>query len=209
MEAYRRLGARSCVPIYNALDPLTHFQAPHDPGFEGHLAFLGNRLPDREDRVEEFFLRAAHSRPNHRFLLGGNGWADKSLPCNVRYLGHVYTRDHNSLNSTVRAVLNINRRSMAEYGFSPPTRIFEAAGAAACIITDQWNGIEAFLEPGSEVLVARNGDEVAAHLDSLSPESAQRIGLAAQRRILADHTYAHRASELEAVLGGSVEILVS
>lgn len=106
-------------------------------------------------------------------------------------------------------MLNINRRSMAEYGFSPPTRIFEAAGAAACIITDQWNGIEAFLEPGSEVLVARNGDEVAAHLDSLSPESAQRIGLAAQRRILADHTYAHRASELEAVLGGSVEILVS
>jgi spore maturation protein CgeB len=209
VEAYQTLGARSCVPIYNALDPLTHFRAPHDPAFEGHLAFLGNRLPDREARVEEFFLRAAEARPSHQFVLGGNGWSDKPMPPNVRYLGHVYTRDHNSLNSTVRAVLNINRRSMAEYGFSPPTRIFEAAGAAACIITDQWNGIETFLEPGSEVLVARNGGEVAAHLDSLSPETARRIGLAAQRHILADHTYAHRASQLEAVLRGSVEMLAS
>ena len=83
---------------------------------------------------------------------------------NVDYLGHVYTADHNALNCSATAVLNINRDSMARFGFSPPTRIFEAAGAGACLITDAWPGVEEFLEPGREVLVAADGDEVAAHL---------------------------------------------
>ena len=80
------------------------------------------------------------------------------------YLGHVYTADHNAFNCTPRAVLNVSRDSMARYGFSPATRVFEAAGAGACLITDAWEGIEQFLEPGREVLVARDGDEVAEHV---------------------------------------------
>ena len=130
--------------------------------------------------MEEFFLEAAAQLPQKQFLLGGNGWEDKPKPDNVRYVGHVYTEDHNALNSTAAAVLNINRASMARYGFSPPTRVFEAAGAAACLITDEWLGIELFLQPGSEVLVARSGADVAAHLDALSPERARKLGEAAQ-----------------------------
>ncbi len=200
VDAYTRLGARECVPIYNALDPETHFPAAPDPRFACDLAFLGNRLPDREARVEEFFFRAAERLPERRFLLGGNGWGDRQLPANVGYLGHVYTRDHNAFNSTPLAVLNISRESMARYGFSPATRVFEAAGAGACLITDRWIGIELFLAPGEEVLVAGDGDEVAALLGELSPERAREIGSAARRRILAEHTYAHRAAEVEAVL---------
>ncbi len=91
------------------------------------------------------------------------------------------------LNSTPRAVLNINRESMARYGFSPPTRIFEAAGAAACLIyADAWEGVEMFLEPDLEVLVARDCEEVAGHLRSLTPARARAIGDAAHKRILAD-----------------------
>lgn len=199
VNAYCALGARQCVPIYNALDSHTHFPVPPDSRFEADLAFLGNRLPDREARVEEFFLGAAALLPEQQCLLGGNGWDDKPKPKNVRYVGHVYTRDHNAFNCTPKAVLNINRESMARYGFSPPTRIFEAAGAGACIVTDHWEGIELFLEPGKEVLVARDGSEVAAHIRSLSVESARRIGIAGQRRILSEHTYAHRAAQWEHV----------
>src|SRR5205814_4689358 len=123
-----------------------------------------NRLPDREARVEDFFLRTATLLPHRTFLLGGNGWADKPLPPNVKPLGHVYTHDHNAFNATPLAVLNVNRESMARYGFSPPTRVFEAAGACACLITDYWVGIEMFLEPGKEVLLAHDGLEVAEHL---------------------------------------------
>ena len=91
---------------------------------------------------------------------------------------------------------------MARYGFSPPTRVFEAAGAAACLITDQWEGIEMFLEPGTEVLVAANGEEVFEHLRALTPERARAIGKAAYDRVLAEHTYTHRAAQLENVLEG-------
>jgi spore maturation protein CgeB len=201
IQAYRRFGARDCVPIYNALDPTTHHPVPPDPRFAGDLGFLGNRLPDREARVEEFFLQAAAKLPERRFLLGGSGWGDKPRPANVDYLGHVYTRDHNAFNCTPLAVLNVNRESMARYGFSPPTRVFEAAGAGACLITDAWEGIELFLEPEWEVLVARHGDEVVERLRELTPDRARQIGQAALRRILSEHTYAHRAAQVEAVLG--------
>jgi spore maturation protein CgeB len=200
IQAYTRLGARACVPVYNALDPSTHYPVPPDSRFSADLAFLGNRLPDREARVEEFFLAPALALPGHRFLLGGSGWSDKPLPRNVRYLGHVYTRDHNAFNGTPRAVLNVNRDSMARYGFSPPTRVFEAAGAGGCLITDAWQGIDMFLEPGVEVLVAETGHEVVSHLEALTPARATAIGRAARARILAQHTYAHRAAQVETLL---------
>jgi spore maturation protein CgeB len=159
--------------------------------------------------VEEFFLNIAPCLPEKKFLLGGEGWGDKPMSPNVRYLGHVYTRDHNSLNCTARAVLNISRESMARFGFSPATRVFEAAGAGACLITDYWIGIEQFLEPEKEVLVARSGTEVARHLRELTPEHAKRIGDAALKRVLAEHTYAQRAEQLEKVLEGKNMLLTS
>lgn len=202
VRAYKSLGARQCVPIYNALDPSTHYPVEPDRRFDCDLAFLGNRLPDRESRVEEFFLQTANDLPSHQFLLGGNGWGDKPMPANVRYLGHVYTHEHNAFNCTPLAVLNINRESMARYGFSPATRVFEAVGAGACLITDYWEGIEQFLEPDSEILVAQNGKEVAEHIRSLTEERANFIGNAARKRVLSEHTYAHRITQLEAVLEG-------
>ncbi len=202
VDAYAALGARACVPVYNALDPATHFPVPAEARFAADLSFVGNRLPDREARVEDFFLAAAAALPERRFLLAGNGWSDKAMPANVRYHGHAYTRDHNALNCSALAVLNINRASMARYGFSPPTRVFEAAGAGACLITDAWQGIEMFLEPGREILVARSGDDVAALLRDLSPGRARAIGGAARACVLAHHTYDHRADQVDALLQG-------
>ena len=201
VNAYRELGAQRCVPIYNALDPATHHPVAPEARFAGDLSFLGNRLPDREARVEDFFLKAAALLPRARMLLGGSGWEDRALPANVRRLGHVYTQDHNALNCSARAVLNIHRDSMARFGFSPATRVFEAAGAGACLITDAFEGVEQFLEPGREVLVARSGEEVAEHVERLTPKDAERMGRAALRRVLAEHTYSHRAVQVEAELG--------
>lgn len=198
---YEALGARRCVPVYNALDPSTHFPVKSESRFSGLLGFLGNRLPDREKRVEDFFLKAANDQPESSFLLGGSGWGDKGLPSSVRYLGHVYTHQHNAFNSSVRAVLNLSRDSMAMNGFSPATRVFEAAGAGACLITDAWKGIEMFLEPDMEVLVARDGSEVREHVSALEEQKSRLIGARARKRILAEHTYAHRAALLEEVLG--------
>ncbi|MCX8252607.1 Spore maturation protein CgeB [Beijerinckiaceae bacterium RH AL1] len=199
VDAYRRFGARDCVPIYNAFDASTHYPVAPDPQFACDLAFLGNRLPDRESRVEEFFLKPASMLPDRNFLIGGNGWETKQMPRNVRHRGHVYTAEHNAFNCTPRAVLNVARDSMARIGFSPATRVFEAAGAAACLITDDWEGIEHFLKPGEEVLVARDGRDVADHLEGLTLERAREIGAAALARVRAEHTYALRGAQTAAL----------
>jgi spore maturation protein CgeB len=201
IDEYLALGARICVPIYNALDPSTHFPVRSVRRFAADLSFLGNRLPDREERVDEFFLTAAAALPSHRFLIGGSGWEDKPMPENVQNVGHVFTADHNALNCSATAVLNISRVSMARYGFAPATRVFEAAGAGACLITDAWEGIGEFFEPGEEVLVAQSGDDVAKIVDSLRQNFAESIGRAAYRRVLADHTYAQRAEQFEQTIG--------
>lgn len=198
--AYLEAGARRCIPIYNALDSTTHFPVEEDPRFSCDLAFLGNRLPDREARVEEFFLKAAAAAPNRQFLIGGSGWETKQMPTNVEQLGHVSTADHNAFNSSPLAVLNIARDSMARMGFSPATRVFEAAGAAGCLISDAWEGIEMFLKPGTEVLVARDGKDVAEHLAQLTPARSAEIGRAALARVLSEHTYERRAAEVDHIL---------
>jgi spore maturation protein CgeB len=170
------------------------------------LSFLGNRLPDREARVEEFFLQAAALLPERAFLLGGSGWDGKPMPANVRLAGHVGTADHNAFFCSGLATLNINRDSMARYGFSPPTRVFEAAGSGACLITDAWEGIEMFLEPGREILVASSGAEVAELLGGLNLADRQRIAEAGRTRVLAEHTYAQRARQVTELLQNGIRV---
>ncbi|EPE96882.1 CgeB family protein [Rhizobium grahamii] len=199
VQAYGGLGARECIPIYNALDPDTHHPVAPDERFSADLGFLGNRLPDREARVEDFFLEPASRLIQTRFLLGGSGWHDKPMSSNIKRVGHVATGEHNAFNVTPKAVLNISRESMAQNGFSPATRVFEAAGAGACLITDHWEGIELFLRPDEEVLVARDGKDVVDLLADLTTERARSIGKKAMARVLANHTYTQRAEIVDSI----------
>jgi spore maturation protein CgeB len=197
VAAYEALGPAPCLPVYNALDPETHHPVAPDPRFAADLALLANRLPDREARVEAFLFGPAERLPGMRFLLGGAGWDDKPLRENLRWIGHVPTADHNAFNVTPRAVLNVNRASMAQTGWSPPTRVFEAAGAGACLITDDWPGLGLFLAPDEEVLVARDGLDVQEIMGELTDARAREIGARARERLLGEHTYARRAAELD------------
>lgn len=203
-EGYRELGARSYASIYNGLDPETHHPVGADPRLVCDLAFLGNRLPDREQRVCDLFLRAAELAPRRTFLLGGEGWGDKSLPENVRWIGHVGTVDHNRINCSAQMVMNINRSSMASFGFSPPTRIFEAAGAGACLLCDEWPGIEECFTPDAELIVVRSAEDVVRAVENSSAASRQRMAAAFRERALRDHTYAQRAQQAEEIFGAYV-----
>lgn len=196
-EQYLAFGARAYFSMYNGLDPETHYPVPPDPSLACDVAFLGNRLPDREARVEELFLHAAELAPESRFLLGGEGWADKPMPANVRYVGHVPTADHNRVNCSAGMVMNINRASMAQSGFSPPTRVFEVAGAGTCLLCDDWPGIDDCFEPGKEILVVRSAQDVVDALATYDTAARQRIGKAFHARALRDHTYAQRAAQAD------------
>lgn len=207
IDAYKSLNARVCTPIYNALDPETHFKVPKETDFVADIAFLGNRLPDREERVWEFFIHVAEKLPRIKFLLGGNGWNTVTLPPNIKYIGHVYTYQHNAFNSSPRIILNISRQSMADYGFSPATRVFEAAGAGACILTDFWNGIEKFFEPGKEIFVAESGSDVVSLLMNISQKKAEEYGHAALKKVLDAHSYEKRANQIDRLLTNTVDLL--
>jgi spore maturation protein CgeB len=197
-DAYLRFGARAYYSIYNGLDPETHHPVPPAVDLACDVAFLGNRLPDREARVEELFLRAAALAPDKTFLLGGEGWGDKVLPANVRYIGHVPTAQHNRVNCSAGMVMNINRSSMADCGYAPPTRIFEVAGAGACLLCDDWPGIADCFEPGREILVVRTAQDVVTALSRYDNDARRGIGNAFLRRALRNHTYAQRAEQAQA-----------
>jgi spore maturation protein CgeB len=134
------------------------------------------------------------------FVLGGEGWADKRLPSNVRWIGHVASDRHNLVNCSARMVLNVNRDSMATTGFSPPTRVFEAAGAGACVITDAWEGIEHFFEPNAEILIAKSGSDVLKELRNTNAQAAAKMGFAMLTRAQRDHTYESRARQVHSEL---------
>lgn len=205
VEHYTALGAANCHPIYNGLDPETHYPVVNESALQCDLVFVGNRLPDRERRVQDFFLRAAALAPEFQFVLGGEGWAGKDLPENVRWVGHVGTNDHNRMNCSARMVLNINRDSMAGIGYSPPTRVFEAAGAGACLITDQWIGVETFFNPGHEILVASNAEEVVHYLRTISNAEARKIGHHMRQRALKEHAYQLRAKQFDEIVTNAWE----
>ena len=201
IDAYLDLGANQCHAIHSALDPDMHYPELPAQQFSATLGFLGNRLPDREPRIHEFFFKAVRALPEMQFILGGNGWENVASQFdNLQYVGRVPPHDYNIFNSSPLAVLNINRDSMARTGFSQPTRIFETAGTGACLIMDRWEGAEQFLKPGSEVLLASNGEEVISHLRNLTPEKARQIGEAARVRVLTEHTYRHRALQFEELI---------
>ena len=199
-EGYLRAGARAYASIYNGLDPETHHPVPPDASLACDVAFLGNRLPDREARVDELFLRAAALAPGRRFLLGGEGWGDKPMPPNVRYIGHVSTDDHNRFNCSAGMVMNVNRASMAAFGFSPPTRVFEVSGAGTCMLCDDWPGIDDCFEPGREILVVRTAEDVVAALNQHDDASRRAIGDAFHARGLRDHTYRQRALQAHSAI---------
>mgnify|MGYP004549678703 CR=1 FL=1 len=197
MTAYERGGGAKTIPLVTP-----HIGAKELYVTSGHYEKYGadSFQPIKTPNPgEEFFLKPAADLVGYSFLLGGNGWHDKGMSPNVRAIGHVGTVDHNAFNCTPRAVLNVARDSMAHIGFSPATRVFEAAGAAACLITDAWEGIEQFLTPDEEVLVARDGQDVAEHLEELTEERARAIGQAALARVLAEHTYALRGAQVHEI----------
>ncbi|GAC1659955.1 MAG: glycosyltransferase [Acidobacteriaceae bacterium] len=196
-SGYLRFGARAYYSMYNGLDPETHYPIASDPSLACDVAFLGNRLPDREARVEELFLRAASLAPEQSFILGGEGWGDKQMPRNVRWIGHVPTADHNRVNCSAGMVMNINRASMADFGYSPPTRVFEVAGAGTCLLCDDWPGIADCFGPDAEILVVTSAEDVVAALREHDHAARRRIGDAFHARALRDHTYAKRAAQAD------------
>ena len=198
-----RLGARLAVPLYGSVDPAVHQPVDPESSDRADLSYLGTYAADRQDGVEKLFLEPARRRPSRRFVLGGSMYPyDFPWMSNIYYRRHVSPDQHPAFYCSSRLTLNVTRRAMAETGYCPSGRLFEAAACGVPILSDWWEGLDAFFTPGREILVASTTDEAIASLERSDDELCD-IARRARERTLVEHTAARRALELEQALQGT------
>lgn len=202
-ELRSRLGARRTTPLYGHVDHYWHKPAEHEPWYSADLSYLGTYAADRQEGVERLLIEPARRRPKCDFLVGGSKYPDAiDWPANVRKLEHIPPAHHPSFFCSSRLTLNVTRADMARMGWCPSGRLFEAAACGAAMVSDDWDGLGAFFDPGEEILIARSSEEVVAALDR-SDEELRAIGKRARQRVLDEHTSMHRARTLLDLIGGS------
>jgi spore maturation protein CgeB len=197
LDALRhRLGARHVEPLYGHVDPDVHRPTAPKPQYQAALSYLGTYSEDRQFALERLFVASAVQRPNERFLIGGAQYPqDFPWSPNIHFVRHLPPAEHAAFFSSSRLTLNLTRRSMAQMGWCPSGRLFEAAACGTPVLSDYWDGLEDFFQLGSELLVANTGQDV---LDALDVDQADlaRVANAGRERVLEQHTSAHRAREL-------------
>jgi spore maturation protein CgeB len=196
----RRLGARDVHPLYGHVDPDVHQPRHPQPQYASDLSFLGTYAADRQPVLKRLFVAPAWRRPEKRFLIGGAQYPqDFPWSENIYFVRHLPPAEHAAFFSSSRLTLNLTRTPMAQMGWCPSGRLFEAAACGAALLSDDWEGLEAFFEPGEEVLIAHDTDDVLGALELDDAEIA-RIANAGRERVLEQHTSTRRAQELCALL---------
>jgi spore maturation protein CgeB len=196
MHLERALGAPAARALYCSFDPEHYFPEEQAPKWD--LGYLGTYSVDRQPALEQFLLIPAREWKDGRFIVGGPQYPPEiRWPQNVERVDHLPPADHRAFYTAQRFTLNVTRSEMIEAGWSPSVRLFEAAACGVPIISDWWEGLDSFFEPGREILIARSSGDVLHYLRDLPDEERRAIGVRARNRVLAEHTAAHRAAELE------------
>jgi spore maturation protein CgeB len=196
------LGAREAAALYCSVDVERYRPTPPADEYAVDLGYMGTFAPDRQPVVERFLIDVARRMPERGFLVAGPQYPEPAAwPANVRHVEHLPPRRHPVYYSSAAWQLNATRADMIAAGWSPSVRLFEAAACGAAMISDAWPGLDAFFEPGREILLPSSTEEVVEILASTHADDRRAVGEAARARILAAHTARHRAAELEALLG--------
>ncbi|HYG63398.1 MAG TPA: glycosyltransferase [Thermoanaerobaculia bacterium] len=204
-ELQERLGARRVAPLYGSVDPEVHRPAEPRDVYRGDLSYIGTYAADRQEVLERLFLEPARRLPDKRFVLAGAQYpADFPWGSNIWFVQHLPPPDHPAFFASSPLTLNVTRAAMATMGYCPSGRLFEAAACGTAVLSDTWEGLDEFFEPGREILLATTTEEAMEAL-SLSPEEIARIAEAARERTLAEHTAERRARELLDLLGSTDE----
>jgi spore maturation protein CgeB len=199
-ELQTKLGARRVAPLYGWVDPEIHKPSEPMEEFKATLSYLGTYAADRQPALEELFVKPAEMRPSDRFVIGGAQYPqDFPWSSNIYFVRHLPPWLHPAFFCSGRATLNVTRRAMAEYGYCPSGRLFEAAACGTPILTDTWEGLETFFRLGEEIVPVQTRNDVMAAM-TMDDGELRRIGDSARERTLAEHTAMCRAQELERIL---------
>jgi spore maturation protein CgeB len=195
-----RLGARRVKPLYGSVDPDVHCRVAAVAQYRADLSYIGTYAEDRQGALEALFLEPARQLPEWRFLVAGAQYPS-TFPwlANIFFVRHVAPPDHPALYSSSRLTLNVTRRAMVSMGYCPSGRLFEAAACATPILSDWWEGLDQFFEPGREILVTR-GTEEALEALQLPDHELKRLASCARMRVLEQHSAERRAQQFEEAL---------
>ncbi len=198
----REYRARSARVLYCSADPELYF--PESQTIRWDMGYMGTYSEDRQPALESLLLDPARRWEQGRFVVAGPLYpAAIAWPGNVERVEHIPPGGHRAFYNAQRLTLNITRADMRAAGWSPSVRLFEAAACGTPILSDCWPGLESFLEPGREILVARNAAEADDIIRHTPPSELRTLALRARRRVLAAHTPSRRAAELEAYIRGA------
>lgn len=201
MDHYGSPAARA---LYCSVDPNAYPALDREKRWD--LTYLGTYSPDRQPTLERLLVEPARRASHLRFVVAGPQYpADIEWPSNVERIDHIPPGDHPAFYAQSRYTLNVTRADMIRAGYSPSVRLFEAAACGTPIISDIWDGIETLLEPGQDIILAEKPDDVLNVLDTWAETRRKALGASAQRRILAEHTAAHRAASMEGDLLEAIE----
>lgn len=198
-ELQSRLGARAVAPLYGWVDPECHAPTVPRDEFRSTLSYLGTYAADRQRALEELFVGPARHMPGERFFIGGAQYPD-DFPWskNIFFVRHMPPSLHPAFFCSSRATLNVTRRAMAEYGYCPSGRLFEAAACGTPLLSDTWTGLDTFFTSAREIFAVNSREDVIAAL-SLSDTELGRVADAARVRTLENYTADHRVRELESI----------
>jgi spore maturation protein CgeB len=201
-ELQSRFAARRAVPLYCSFDTARYRACAPDPRYGCDLSYMGTYAADRQPGLDRLLCAPALRLAEKKFIVAGPQYpASITWPKNVKHIIHLEPKFHPPFYCSSRFTLNLTRKLMVDYGYSPSVRLFEAAGCGAAIISDYWKGLETFFVPGTEILLAETSEEVVHYLNGLGEEEARAIGLRAQERVIAEHSAEKRAEQFEALVG--------
>lgn len=190
-------GAPRARVFYCSVDPSSYYPDPQPLRWD--LGYMGTYSDDRQPGVDRLLLEPARQHPKGRFIVAGPQYpADIAWPSNVDYQPHLPPAEHRAFYNSQRWTLNITRADMIEAGWSPSVRLFEAAACGTPIVSDRWRGIEDVLVPGREIVLADSTADALQALHGWGEDERLRLAERARQKILAEHTAAHRAEQLEA-----------
>ncbi|HWF18634.1 MAG TPA: glycosyltransferase [Verrucomicrobiae bacterium] len=203
-ELKSRLGARRVAPLYGSVDPESHRPAPSMQAYAADLSYIGTFAADRQRTLESLFIEPARRLPQNRFVIAGAMYPqDFPWTKNIMFVRHLPPSEHPGFYCSSRLTLNVTRAPMAAMGYCPSGRLFEAAACGVPVLSDWWEGLDEFFEPGSEIMAGFRCEDTIAALE-MPPEQLARIGRAARERALSEHTAEHRADDLEAALDAAL-----
>jgi spore maturation protein CgeB len=192
----KRYGAPKARALYRSVDPELYFPEPLSSKWD--LGYMGTYSDDRQPALDELLLQPAREWSGGRFVVAGPQYPRSvRWPRNVRRHTHLEPAKHRAFYNSQRFTLNISRANMVEPGYSPSVRLFEAAACGTPIISDYWEGLDSFLRPGREILIARSSEECLGYLSEITEPERRAMGARARALVLAHHTPRHRALELE------------